>query len=95
MRFDRNDDQGKLCGRIVPDRIFTGSDRFHVAGILSYASLHEIEDQNKVISPLYAADLIGGCAGSVLAGLILMPLAGLDVTLWGMLILSVYSVLLL
>lgn len=72
-----------------------GATGFTVAGIFAYASLHEIEDQNKVISPLYAADLIGGCAGSVLASLILMPLAGLDVTLWGMLILSVYSVLLL
>lgn len=72
-----------------------GATGFTVAGIFAYASRHEIEDQNKVISPLYAADLIGGCVGSVLASLILIPLAGLDITLWGMLILSVYSVLLL
>ncbi len=72
-----------------------GATGFTVAGIFAYASLHEIEDQNKVISPLYAADLIGGCVGSVLASLIFIPLAGLDITLWGMIILSVYSVLLL
>ena len=40
---------------------------FLVAGIFAYASLHEIEDQKNVISPLYSADLIGGCLGSLLA----------------------------
>jgi len=67
---------------------------FLVAAIFTYASLYEIEDQKKVISPLYSADLIGGCFGSLLASLILVPLAGMDVTTWGMLLLAAFSILL-
>jgi spermidine synthase len=67
---------------------------FLVAGIFAYASLHEIEDQKNVISPLYSADLIGGCLGSLLGSLILIPLAGLDVTTRGMLLLAAFSLLL-
>jgi spermidine synthase len=67
---------------------------FLVAGIFAYASLHEIEDQKNVISPLYSADLIGGCLGSLLCSLILIPLAGMDVTTWGMLLLASFSIIL-
>jgi hypothetical protein len=67
---------------------------FLVAGIFSYASLHEIEDQKKIISPLYSADLIGGCLGSLIGSLIFIPLAGMDVSAWGMLLLAVFSILL-
>jgi spermidine synthase len=67
---------------------------FLVAGIFAYASLHEIEDQKKVISPLYSADLIGGCLGSLIGSLILIPLAGMNVTTWGMLLLAAFSLLL-
>lgn len=67
---------------------------FLVAGVFAYASLCNIEDQNRVISPLYAADLIGGCLGSLLAGLILIPLWGMDAAAWGMLLLSAISILL-
>ncbi len=67
---------------------------FLVAGIFAYASIHKIEDQKKVISSLYSADLIGGCLGSLLGSLILIPLAGMDVTSWGMLLLAAFSVLL-
>jgi spermidine synthase len=67
---------------------------FLVAGIFAYASLHEIEDQKNVISSLYSADLIGGCLGTLLGSLILIPLAGMDVTTWGMLLLAAFSILL-
>ncbi len=67
---------------------------FLVAGIFAYVSLHKIEDQKKIISPLYAADLAGGCFGSLLGSLIFIPLAGMDVTTWGILVLSVLSLLL-
>ena len=67
---------------------------FLVAGIFAYASLHEIKDQKNVISSLYSADLIGGCLGSLLGSLILIPLAGMDVTTWGMLLLAAFSILL-
>lgn len=68
---------------------------FFVAGIFAYASLYEINDQQKVISPLYSADLMGGCAGSLLGSFILIPLAGMGITTLGMLILSVLSMVLL
>jgi spermidine synthase len=67
---------------------------FLVAGIFAYTSLYEIEEQKSVISPLYSADLIGGCLGSLLGSLILIPLAGLDVTTRGMLLLAAFSLLL-
>jgi hypothetical protein len=65
-----------------------------VAGIFAYASLHEIEDQKGVISPLYSADLIGGSLGSLLGSLILIPLTGMDVTARGMLLLAASALLL-
>jgi hypothetical protein len=67
---------------------------FLVSGIFAYASLHEIEDPKNVISPLYSADLIGGCLGSLLGSLILIPLVGMDVTTWVMLFLAAFSILL-
>lgn len=50
---------------------------FLVAGIFSLASLYRVENRQAVISPLYAADLAGGCAGSLLASLFLIPIIGL------------------
>lgn len=73
---------------------FLAAAGFGVAGIFSYASLHEIEDQKKVISPLYFADLMGGSLGSLCASLILIPLLGMDVTVWGTLTLASLSILL-
>jgi spermidine synthase len=67
---------------------------FLVAGTFAYASLYKIDDQKKVISPLYSADLIGGCLGSLLGSLILIPLMGMDITTWGMLLLAAFSILL-
>jgi len=51
---------------------------FLVAGIFAYASLYRVDDQAVVVSPLYAADLIGGCAGSLLGSLILIPFLGMN-----------------
>jgi len=53
---------------------------FLTAGIFAYASLRSSSDQNKAIVSLYAADLIGGCLGSILTTLVLVPLAGLSTT---------------
>jgi hypothetical protein len=62
--------------------------------LIAYATLYEIKDQGSVISPLYAADLLGGSAGSLLGSLILIPVLGLDVTTQGMLLLTAFSILL-
>ncbi len=50
---------------------------FFVGGLFAYASLRRVEDQEAAIAPLYAADLLGGCAGSLLGSLFLLPVLGL------------------
>jgi spermidine synthase len=70
---------------------FLASAGFLVAGVFAYASLHEIHDQTEVISPLYAADIFGGCLGSLAASLFLIPVLGLETATHGMLILAVFS----
>ena len=68
---------------------------FLVAGIFAYASLHVPCDQGVAITPLYSADLIGGCLGSILASIVLAPAAGLALTAYLMVPVSMLSVLLL
>jgi spermidine synthase len=68
---------------------------FFVAGIFAYASLQSGADQREVIKPLYSADLIGGCMGSILTSLILAPIAGLAVTTGLMVPMAMLSALLL
>jgi spermidine synthase len=82
-----------LAGLAPTGGILAGAG-FLVAGIFGFASTRDRQDQAKVISPLYAADLIGGCFGSILAGLFLIPLVGLELTLGGLMVLSVLALLL-
>jgi spermidine synthase len=53
---------------------------FFVAAVFAQASLYRVGNQDSVIAPLYGADLLGGCLASLLAGLVLVPLLGLDVS---------------
>ena len=64
-----------------------------VAGLFGYASRMGVEDQRRVVSPLYAADLLGGCLGSFLAGLLLLPLLGPGATSAGMALLALAAIL--
>ena len=66
-----------------------------VAGTFAYASLRAVSDQGSVVAPLYAADLIGGCIGSILASLALAPLAGLVWTAYLLIPIALLSILLL
>jgi spermidine synthase len=66
-----------------------------VAGIFAYASIHGAPEQEKVISPLYAADLLGGCAGSIAASLVMVPLLGMDITAMGVAGLSLLALMLI
>jgi spermidine synthase len=66
-----------------------------VAGIFAYASIHGAPEQEKVISPLYAADLFGGCAGSIAASLVMVPLLGMDITAMGVAGLSLLALMLI
>jgi spermidine synthase len=66
-----------------------------VAGVFAYASLMGIKDQKTVVSPLYAADLLGGCIGSLIASLLLIPFLGMAQPAALMVILSVVALLLI
>jgi len=68
---------------------------FMVAGVFAYAGLQGEEDQAAAITPLYSADLIGGCIGSLLASLILAPIVGLAMASHLMIPLLMFSALLL
>ncbi len=54
-----------------------------VSGIFGYASRFGGADQEDAAAPVYAADLLGGCLGSVLAGLVVIPLFGAGATALG------------
>jgi spermidine synthase len=49
-------------------------------GIFAYAARPEGPDPFVLVRPLYAADLAGGCLGSLAAGLALLPVLGLSGT---------------
>ena len=49
-------------------------------GLFAYAGLKDVERQARAISPLVAADLLGGCVGSLTASLLLLPILGLAPT---------------
>ena len=51
-----------------------------VGALFAFASLYRVEDQRAAVSPLYAADVLGGCVGSLAATLVLIPLLGLPGT---------------
>jgi hypothetical protein len=65
-----------------------------VSAVFSYASLRGIKDQRAVVSPLYAADLLGGCLGSVLGSLLLAPALGLGASSAGLALLALSALLL-
>jgi spermidine synthase len=66
-----------------------------VSGLFAWVSLQGRSNQEGLVSPLYAADLLGGCAGSLLASLILIPLAGLAVSARWIAVLAALSLVLL
>ncbi len=51
---------------------------YFVGTMFAYASLQGVSDQKTVVSPIYFADLLGGCFGSIIASLILIPLFGMQ-----------------
>jgi hypothetical protein len=67
---------------------------FAVAATFAYTGLRRPEDQARSVIPLYAADLIGGGLGSLLAGLLMVPFAGLAVSAFLVVPVSALSLLL-
>ncbi len=68
---------------------------FLVGGLFAYAGLCGVREQKKVIGPLYAADLIGGCLGALCGSLVLIPLLGFNGTLGGMILFAALAILLI
>ena len=54
-----------------------------VGAVFAYASRQRSQEQEAAVAPLYAADLIGGCAGSLAGSLLLVPILGLPGSAWG------------
>ncbi len=69
-----------VAGGIAPGLVATGIGLLG-AGALTAALFAEVSrgagDQAAAVGPLYGADLIGGCVGSLAASLVLIPLLGL------------------
>lgn len=59
-----------------------------VSGIFAFASLKDIADQQSSITQLYTASLIGGCTGSLIASLLLIPIFGFPIILIILIIIS-------
>jgi len=85
----------EIFSEIIGAALFLLIDGFLVAGIFAYTSLSNVKNQRFVVSPLYSADLIGGCIGSLVATIVLIPMIGLGITSILMAILAMVSILLL
>ena len=85
---------GRSTG-LIETVAFLGLTGFWVAGIFAFAALRESSDQREAIAPLYSADLAGGCIASILASLVLAPIAGLVLTAHLMIPVMLLSILLL
>jgi hypothetical protein len=53
-----------------------------VGGVFACAAVASADQTGAAIGRLYGADLAGGAAGSLLASLVLVPMAGLVPTTW-------------
>ena len=73
---------------LSPVMILLGLDGLFVSAIFAFISLLETPDPQGMVSPLYAADLIGGCLGALASGLLLIPFFGLDMTAAFMIIIN-------
>jgi spermidine synthase len=62
--------------------------------IFAFASLRRVESQAVVVAPLYAADLLGGFAGSIAGSLFLIPVLGLPASMLLVGLLAVLALLL-
>lgn len=85
---------GATTGGLVTTGVLLGATGFLVAAIIAYAGLFGVSSQGQVVGPLYAADLLGGCLGSLLGSLLLIPVLGLDGSVLAMMLLAALALLL-
>jgi len=81
--------------RLGPAAVILAASGGLVSGIFGYASRAGAADQGRAAAPVYAADLLGGCLGSVLAGLVLIPLFGAGATAAGTAVVAAAALVLL
>ncbi|MCX5838661.1 MAG: hypothetical protein NTW71_09120, partial [Deltaproteobacteria bacterium] len=86
---------GGAAGGLLLTAVLLAAAGFLVGGLFAYAGLRGVREQMKVIGPLYAADLIGGCFGALFGSLALIPLLGLAGTLKGMILLATLAIVLI
>jgi spermidine synthase len=82
------------CAGLAATTVLLILSGFFVAGIFAYAGLRKSGDPTTVIAPLYAADLAGGCLGSLIASLMLVPIAGMTVSAFLMVPLLLFAAVL-
>jgi spermidine synthase len=85
---------GGAAGGLLMTAVLLAVAGFLVGGLFAYAGLCGVGEQKKVIGPLYAADLVGGCLGALFGSIALIPLLGLAGTLKGMILLAALAILL-
>lgn len=78
-------------GGVVETALLLAAAGFLVAGVFAFASLQIPGERHRAIAPLYGADLLGGCLGSLSGSLLLIPFAGLDLSAFLMAPLSVLA----
>ncbi|MFZ0426656.1 MAG: hypothetical protein WAO20_00965, partial [Acidobacteriota bacterium] len=67
---------------------------FLVAGMFAFVSRRVRADERRLVSPLYAGDLLGGCLASLLASLVLVPFFGFEQSVLVALLLSLSALIL-
>lgn len=71
----------ELLNSLFSTSVFLLSSGFFVSSVFAFTSLYKIENQGKIISIFYSADLLGGSIGSLAAALFFIPGFGLPLTL--------------
>jgi spermidine synthase len=66
------------AGDLTTASVLIAADGGLTGAMFAWASVFAGLEQRRIVGPLYAADLAGGCVGAVLGGLVLVPLFGLD-----------------
>lgn len=70
---------GGLAGLLEASAILFASGAL-VSSLFAYAALYGVEDQRAAVSPLYAADLAGGCLAAIATSLVSIPVLGIPWT---------------
>ncbi len=73
--------RGGLAQQLAVNALLLVGSGALVAALFGFAGLRGQPDQQRVVAPLLAADLLGGCVGSLLATLLLVPVCGLAGTI--------------